>query len=49
MPRFSNRLFLATTLSFLSSRAKRADLRFRGPFLETRNDREEDGVFMRIR
>jgi len=27
MPRFSNRPFLATTLSFLSSRAKRADLR----------------------
>jgi hypothetical protein len=27
MPRFSNRPFLATTLSFLSSRAQRADLR----------------------
>src|SRR5277367_5982381 len=27
MPRFSDRPFFATTLSFLSSRAKRADLR----------------------
>src|ERR1700733_8068127 len=84
MPRFSNCPFLATTLSFLSSRAypdflphrsyrrplmwfslkrttcsrpkpqlstgnpgKPRDLQFRGPFVETRNDKGEVGVSMR--
>jgi hypothetical protein len=37
----SNRPFPAMTLSFLSSRAKQRDLRFRGPLLETRNDKGE--------
>jgi hypothetical protein len=45
MPRFNNRSFLGTTLSFLSSRAKRADLRFRGPLLETRNHKRGSWCF----
>jgi hypothetical protein len=36
-----NRPFLTTTLSYLSSRAKPRDLRFRGPFLEMFFDRPQ--------
>ena len=39
----------ATNLNRKSGGAKRADLQFRGPLLETRNDNAEVGVFMRIR
>jgi hypothetical protein len=34
VPSFSSHLLFATTLSFLSSRAKPRDLRFYGPFLD---------------
>ena len=38
----------ATNLNRKSGGAKRADLRFRGPLLETRNDKGEVGVPMRV-
>jgi hypothetical protein len=47
--RFEKCLGSATALSFLSSRAKPRDLRFRGPLLETRNDKGELCVSMKIR
>jgi hypothetical protein len=39
----------ATNLNRKSGGAKPSDLRFRGPFLETRDDNGEVGFSMRIR